>query len=174
MKKKKSQKETKDLSGDSSTESYGQKHLIKCRCVLSQYKNLPNAVSHQFLVFSEIENGQVKQKYSQCNNCGLVHKVIDVCTSEIMQGKENMSSIISIDDIKNSINPNLIPVLERNNCELPTWEHVQYVIEKKRWGDIVVLSNDVEGDNKIVKYVRILGESLFKVDSHIRKESLGE
>ena len=101
MKKKKSQKETKDLSGDSSTESYGQKHLIKCRCVLSQYKNLPNAVSHQFLVFSEVENGQVKQKYSQCNNCGLVHKVVDICTSEIMQGKENMSSIISIDDIKN-------------------------------------------------------------------------
>ena len=68
----------------------------------------------------------------------------------------------------------MVAVLERNNCELPTWEHAQYIFEKKRWGDIVVLSNDIEGDNKIVKYVRILGETLFKVDSHIRKESLGE
>ena len=161
-------------SGKEFLDSYGQKHLVKCRCVLPQMKKLSSPIQHQFLVFSEVENGQVKQKYSQCNNCGLVHKILDICTSEIMQGKENMSAIISIDDIKSSINPNLVAVLERNNCELPTWEHAQYIFEKKRWGDIVVLSNDVEGDNKIVKYVRILGETLFKVDSHIRKESLGE
>ena len=150
----------------------GQKHLIKCRCVLPQFKNSadPEKKQHRFTVFSEIIDDVVKQKYSQCNNCGLIHKVTDICTSEIMSGKEAMSSILTIDDIKSSLNDNLISILERYQCDLPTWEHAQFVFENKKWGDFVVLTSDIEDDDKIVKYVRFLGETLLKVETYSRKE----
>jgi hypothetical protein len=91
-----------------------------------------------------------------------------------MDGKEAMNSIISINDIKTSINPNLSAILERNNCDLPAWEHARYITENKRWGDIVVLTSDNEGDDKVIKYVKIVGENLFKVDLYTRKDILGE
>ena len=31
-----------------------------------------------------------------------------------------------------------------------------------------------EDDDKVIKYVRILGETLFKVDSHTRKDVIGD
>jgi len=152
----------------------GQKHLISCRCVLPQFKNSTDIEKkqHRFLVFSTIEDDVVKHKFAQCNNCGIIHKVTDICTSEIMPGKEAMSSILTIDDIKSGINQSLVSILERHNCDLPTWEHTQFVIENKRWGDFIILTSDLEDDNRIIKYVRILGESLFKVDTHIRKENV--
>lgn len=152
---------------------FGQKHLIKCRCVLPQFKNNPNSKQHMFVVFSEVIDDIVKQKYTQCNNCGLIHKVIDICTSEIMQGKEVMNSIMSIEDIKNGMHQGLTGILERYQCNLPTWEHVRYVIDNKCWGDIVILTNDNADDDNVVKYVKILGKTLFKVDSHTRKDTIG-
>ena len=152
---------------------FGQKHLIKCRCVLPQFKNNPNSKQHMFVVFSEVIDDVVKQKYTQCNNCGLIHKVIDICTSEIMQGKEVMNSIMSIEDIKNGMHQGLTGILERYQCNLPTWEHVRYVIDNKCWGDIVILTNDNADDDNVVKYVKILGKTLFKVDSHTRKDTIG-
>ena len=154
--------------------TFGQKHLISCRCVLPQFKNNPNSNRHRFVVFSEVIENVVKQKYAQCNNCGLIHKVIDICTSEIMQGKEGMNSILSIEDIKAGMNPSLVGILERHQCDLPTWEHAQYVLDNKRWGDMVILTNDDDDDGKVVKYVRLIGETLFKVDSYVRKETIGE
>ena len=156
--------------------TFGQKHLIKCRCVLPQFKNSNDLERkrHRFPVFSEIINDVVKHKYAQCNNCGLIHKVIDICTSNIMSGKEDMNSILSIEDIKTSINSQLSSILERYQCDLPTLEQTQYVIENKRWGEIIILTNDPEEDNKVIKYLRILGETLFKVDSHTRKDIIGD
>lgn len=154
--------------------TFGQKHLIKCRCVLPQFKNSsdPEKKQHRFAVFSEVVDDAVKQKFAQCNNCGLVHKVVDICTSEIMAGKEEMGSIVTIDDIKMGMNPNLSTILERHQCDLSTWEHAQYVMENKRWGDVVILTSDLEDNNRIIKYIRVIGENLFKVDSHIRQENV--
>jgi hypothetical protein len=171
MKRKKIPKQD---SGIDSNKSFGQKHLIKCRCVLPQMKNSSNPVPHHFIVFSEFNDGQIKIKFSQCNNCGVIHKITDICSSEIMDGKDAMSSILTIDDIRFSMNKGLSSILDRHNCDLPTWEHAQYALENKKWGEIVILSSDTEKEDKIIKYLRILGESLFKVDSHIRKETLGD
>ena len=168
----KGKKENKVPSGEGSQENFGQKHLVKCRCVLPQMKNATASIAHQFVVFSEIEAGAVKPKFAQCNNCGLIHKVIDICKSEIMPGKEAMTSILTAEDIKHGLNLTLIAALERHNCDLATWEHAKYVVDNKRWGEIVILTSELEGDEKIVKYVRIMGDSLFKIDTHIRREAV--
>lgn len=154
--------------GGPSNDCLGQKHLIRCRCVLPQLKE--KAIQHQFLVFSEIVGGEVKQKFVQCNNCGVIHKIVDICKSEIMNGKDVMSSIMKIEDVKSSIDQKLSAILERHNCDLPTWEHASFILENKRWGEFVVLTNDAELDMKTVKYVRIISEGIYKIDTHTRQD----
>lgn len=151
----------------------GQKHLVPCRCVLSQLKHLAEPPRHHFIVFSVIDdNDAVIPKFVQCNNCGLVHKVIDICKSEITQGRDSMSSIVSKEDLKTSMPKNLSDLLEVNNADLPTWEMAQFILENKFWGDFVVLTSDYEGGARQGKYVRILGETMFKVDTFFREETL--
>jgi hypothetical protein len=151
----------------------GQKHLVKCRCVLPQYKSIPNPPQHHFTVFSVInDDDEVNVKYAQCNNCGIIHKVADICKSEILSGKEAMSSIIKIEDIRLSLPPNLADILERNGAELPSWEQAQFVLEKKMWGEFVILAQEEEAGVRQGKYVRILSETFFKVESFTREEVL--
>lgn len=149
----------------------GQKHLIACRCVLSQFKQLSSPPRHQFIVFSIIDDDdKVKIKFAQCNNCGLIHKVTDICKSEIIHTKESMTSLITVDDIKMSLPTNLVMILESNNADLPTWEATQFFYEQKNWGMFIVLSTDVDSDLRQGKYVRLLGENLFKVEPYTREE----
>ena len=151
--------------------SSGFKHLIRCRCVLPQFKNLPEPPVHQFVVFSIVDdNDKVKVKFSQCNNCGVIHKIVDICKSEIIQHKEEMISIVNIEDIKHSIPQNLSKILESNMADLPTWEAAQFYYDNKLWGNFVVLNSDYEGESRQGKYVQIIGENLFKVSNFSREE----
>ena len=155
--------------------SSGQKHLIKCRCVLPQFKKLENPPAHRFTVFSVVnDDGTVVVKHSQCNNCGAVHKVTDICVSEILQGKDNMNSLIRIEDIKPSIHSNFVGILEASFADLATWEYVQFIVENKKWGEFAVLTTESDGDDVHGKYIRVLGESFCKVESFTRTTTTGE
>ena len=149
----------------------GQKHLVKCRCVLPQFKHVPEPPQHQFVVFSVIDDNEiVKPKFVQCNNCGIIHKVTDICKSDIIQGRESMGSIRSIDDIKPAIPQALANILDANNADVPSWEMAEFILETEQWGLFVVLSVDTEGGTKQGKYVRILGKNMFKVDTFMIEE----
>jgi len=149
----------------------GQKHLIKCRCILPQFKGRKDAPVHKFVVFSVInDDDTVVVKYSSCNNCGTIHKIVDICASEILQKKEDMSTLMTIEDIKTGLPPNLSDILERNGADLPTWEQAAFIYDNKAWGEFVVLTQEEEADTKQGKYVRIMGESFFKIDSFSREE----
>jgi hypothetical protein len=150
----------------------GFKHLVKCRCILPQFLKSSDPPVHQFLVFSIIdeETDTVKQKFVQCNNCGIIHKVVDICHSEIMQGKENLSSLVTIDDVKQSIPERLQSILEAHNCDLATYENVSWIIENQLWGNFVVLTSDVIDGLRQGKMVRIISESLYKVDTFTFEE----
>lgn len=154
------------------TKKSGYKHLIECRCVLPQFKAQKDPPRHKFIVFSIAdEKDIVIQKYSQCNNCGLVHKVIDICRSEIQSGKENSSSILSIDDIKISLPKDLSIILDRYRVELSSWEYAAFILENKEWGNFILLEQEDDAGTKQGKYVRILGESFFKVENFTRQEA---
>ena len=149
----------------------GQKHLVKCRCILPQFKRAENPPVHKFIVFSVIDDDdKVVPKFAQCNNCGLIHKIVDICSSEIMRNREFMTSIKTIDDIKQSLPENLAKTLELNKSDLPTYEAVSFIYENKLWGSHVVMNSDSEDGLRQGKYVRILGEVLFKVESYTREE----
>ena len=151
--------------------AHGLKHLVTCRCVLPQFKRTPNPPDHQFIVFSVIKDDEtVEPKFAQCNNCGVVHKVIDVCRSEIVVGREAMGSLVTIEDVKVSLPANLATILESNDADLASWEAAQFAIENKKWGSFVVLKTDEESGLRQGKYVRILSETMFKVESFTREE----
>jgi len=138
---------------------------------LPQFKGRENAVNHQFPVFSQInDDDTVLLKYAQCNNCGLIHKVVDICKSEILEGRENFGSLMSIDDIKMSIPSNLVNILERHSVDLPRWELAQFLFENKLWGNFVVLASEDDGSSKHGKYVKIMSETLFKVENFSRED----
>ena len=151
----------------------GIKHLVTCRCTLPQFKRSPKPPFHQFVVFSVLDDqDNVKPKYAQCNNCGVIHRVVEINRSDILNGKESMGSIVTIDDIKGSLPARLAEMLDASNADLPTWEAAKYIVDNKRWGEFVVLTTDSDEGIRTGKYVRILGENMFDVDGFEREEVL--
>lgn len=148
----------------------GLKHLVTCRCVLPQYKRHLDPPSHKFIVFSVIEDdGTFRVRFAQCNNCGIVHRITEVNRSVVVP-REAMGSLVTIDDVKGSLPPRLADLLESNDADLASWEMASFIVENKQWGAFVVLAADEESGLRQGKYVRILGESLFKVESFTREE----
>lgn len=149
----------------------GQKHLIKCRCILQQLKRAKDPPAHQFVVFSVIDDeDRVMAKYAQCPNCGIIHRVTDIGKSEIMSGKENMSSIVTLDELKLSMSDKLVAMLDSNHADLATFEMAKFIVDNQKWGDVVVLNSELDGKTRQGKYVRILGRELFNVDTFSRTE----
>lgn len=149
----------------------GLKHLVTCRCTLPQFKRSPNPPMHQFTVFSVIgDDDRVIPKYAQCNNCGIIHRVVEINRSEIINGKESMNSIVRVEDIKGTLPPRMQELLESNDVDLPTWELAKYIYDNKRWGEFVVLSSDSDEGTRSTKYLRILGENLYDVGGAEREE----
>lgn len=143
----------------------GQKHLIKCRCILQQFKKMNDPPLHCFITFSVInDDGSVKPRYTQCNNCGVIHRVTDICTSEVLFGKES-SPLVTIQDVEASLPDKLVTILRLADADLATYEMAQFIYENKRWGDFVVITTEENDGVKQGKYVRILGEQLFKVET---------
>ena len=127
----------------------GIKHLIQCHCVLPQFKDRSDPVFHKFTVFSIIdESDTVQPKFSQCNNCGVVHRVVDICKSELTS-KEESKSIPNIDDIKFSLSPDLSRVLESYQCDLATWEQAEWIFLNKIWDQWIVLSRDEDDQGEL-------------------------
>ncbi len=149
----------------------GIKHIIECHCMLPQYKNNPNPVFHKFVVFSVVDNSDtVIPKYSQCNNCGIIHKIVDLCRSEIITGKEELRSITSIDEIKLTLSEDICKLLDVYSVDIPTWEHVQFIFEKKKWDAHVVLTKDVMESETQGKVLQFNKEGKPKIATYIQHD----
>ena len=166
-KKTKSTKETKaeNIKALPPGEPYI-KHLVECKCILPQYKKLDEPVWHKFIVFSEIEpdTGKVKPSYAQCPNCHVVHKVNEVGLSKILN-KDSMLSLPVIEDIKTAVPEWLAVLLERHECDLPTWQEAEFVFRNKLWGRTIILAKEREENEVVGKYVIMLSERLHKVET---------
>jgi len=148
-----------------------EKHLVKCHCFLPQYKNLDDPPAHQFVVFSILnEQGDVIPSYAQCNNCGIIHRVIEVGESQITR-KESMLSLPQIDDIKPSLPDWLVTILEKHDCELHVWQEAEFIYRNKLFGKHIILSREREGNIVIGKLLIILGERLHKIETFEQDES---
>ena len=91
----------------------GAKHLIQCHCILPQFRRMKDPIFHKFVVFTVIDdNDKVLPKIVHCNNCGIVHNVVDICQSEIVTGREMSLSVMTKEDIRACIPENLSKLLD--------------------------------------------------------------
>ena len=105
----------------------GLKHVIECHCILPQYKNSPNPIWHKFVAFSVIDKSDsVIPKHSKCNNCGVIHNIIDIGKSEVLPGQET-GAVMEKDDIQIMLPDSLKNILVSYNCDVATWEQTLFV-----------------------------------------------
>ena len=147
----------------------GTKHLIQCHCILPQYRNSEDPVFHQFIVFSILdeESDTVIPKFSSCNNCGAVHKVIDICKSEMVTGRDEVVTQMTTDDFKFSLPADLYELLLLYQKDVADFEHAQFILENERWNDHIILTREEIDNMSQGKLVKFLERNRLRVESYL-------
>jgi hypothetical protein len=135
------------------------KHLIECQCILPQYKKQDKVLFHKFPVFSLFKENvnqdfsQPIEKYVKCNNCDAVHRVYDICKSELLKNSDNYVDLVTnLEDLKYSIPAELIEILSKNQMDIADYEMCSHLIEEKG-SDKIILSKKVVGNNIVCKFL---------------------
>ena len=149
--------------------------MIECHCILPQYKRRSDPVFHKFVVFSLVDDSDTTvPKFAQCNNCGVVHKVYDLCRSEIISGKDETRATTSKEDIGFSIPTDLRDLLDTYKCDLATWEHVKYSLDYKKFGEKIILTRELVDTEITGKVLVIKAKDAFSIESYIEETAAGE
>jgi len=150
----------------------GIKHTIQCHCVLPQFRSKNNPPFHKFTVFSILDNSDViETKTVQCNNCGVVHRVIDLCKSEIVSGREECS-FVTKNDLGFMLPDQAKTVLESYDCDLPTWEHALFIIQEQRWKEFIILERKENEAGTEGKLLRIHSFNRFTIEPFIDRRDI--
>ena len=147
----------------------GVRHLIECHCTLPQYRNANPPVYHKFVVFSVLDEDAIQKKLVQCNNCGIIHKVVDLCKTEIAHGMEEGQSLRSIEDIKIGIPDKMVTFLIQQNADISTWEYVEFILDNKKEKE-VILKKEQKDDLTQLKILHIKEDGTFKVKNETRQD----
>ena len=146
----------------------GIKHLIQCHCVLPQFRKRAEKVFHKIEVFSILdEEDKVNEKFVICDNCGVVHKVTDLCKSEIQTNHETITSVRTIPEIKLSIDDSLSKILESNRAHVSTWENIEYLIDNDVFDTPVVINRETVKGKINVKIFQLKKNGKFKITNEI-------
>jgi hypothetical protein len=145
---------------------YGIRHLISCRCILPQFKKINNPLFHKFVVFSIVDDDdKIVESHAQCNNCGIVHRITDMCKSVIVKGKEQLASIPTLSDIKLEIPESLSELLESYHADITVWQHAQFILRHQRWGDKIIIHREEKEDEVSGKILNFVGPNQFRMES---------
>ena len=148
------------------------KHLIECHCILKIFENKTKPLYHKFPVFSLIdENDVIEEKYVMCNNCDIIHRVYDICKSEIKWGKEGYKSLVCTKEdirfnLENNGNEKIVELLEINQVDISDWELIDYLIEDNLEGHIILGKKEMD-DNVNYKVLYILKEGKIKIKNEL-------
>lgn len=145
----------------------GTKHLIQCHCVLPQYRQRKEPLFHKIEVFSTISDDEVDEKFVICDNCGSVHRVYDMCKSEIVTNHEMITSVKTIPEIKMSFDDDVSNLLEKNNCHVSTWENVEFIIDNNLVGFPVIINRENLNGKTSIKILELKNNGKFKVSNEI-------
>jgi hypothetical protein len=124
-------------------------------------------VYHKFAVFSILEDDTVVEKLVRCNNCDAVHRVFDVCKSEIFVGDLDLSTIRTSQEILSEMPQSLSDTLAPLMLDICTLEHILWCIENEKLEKIPLRRDDVKG-RLFVKFISIKpgGKWKFENESH--------
>ena len=150
----------------------GIKHIIECHCVLPQYRQSKQIVYHKFVVFSIIdESGTPIEKHAKCNNCGVIHNVIDICKSEICTGLEN-GAVMEKEDISLLLPKSVCNILESYDCDTPTYEQTLFVLQNEKYDTHIILQRKEENFNISGKLLKIHKRGKYTIEPYAYKETI--
>ena len=150
----------------------GIKHTIACRCILTQFRNRKNPPVHQFVVFSEIkDDDSILSTHVSCNNCGIIHKITDLCKSEIIENSED-SPVVTKSDVRISINTDVREILDSYDVDLPTYQYARWIMESESWGEQIILTKKELEDRVEGKYLVFKGPGQYRINTFL--EDLNE
>ncbi|HIK67016.1 MAG TPA: hypothetical protein EYF95_03470 [Flavobacteriales bacterium] len=144
----------------------GLKHLVKCRCILPTLKTRADPPLHQFIVFSIVEKDVVLEKIVNCNNCGIAHRIIDICKSVIMDNVESSKSVMTIEDMAIMLPESVSTILQTYEKDLPDYEHAHFILLHEVRGDFIVLSSEIAEEKKLGKVLTYRGEGKFIIEPY--------
>lgn len=151
----------------------GSKHLIQCHCVLPQYKKRENPFFHKFVAYSRCDDsGEVIEKFSKCNNCGVIHKIIDFCKSELFYGSEDALSLITVDDLRLTMPDNIQNILDKHKCDIATWEQVAHCFECDIFDTPIVIAKKRISGSTQMKHLILLESGKVKIDAYLRRDDI--
>ncbi len=151
----------------------GIRHLIQCHCVLPQYRRKDIPVFHKFTVFSVIKsNDTVEKKIVQCENCGIIHRVFDICRSEILVGKDESGTVLTIEDIRHSLSDKIIRILDSYNCDVSIWEQVEFLIDNEQWGEEIIIKKETQEETTNLKILKLNGPDKVRIKTANRKDTV--
>ena len=142
----------------------GQKHAIKCRCILPQFKKRKDPVFHEFVVFSTFTNDSFNESFAQCNNCGVVHRVYDLCKSEIIESKEDLRAVRTKEDICISLPDDVVSLLESCNADLATYQEVSFVLDNNVAAEKILLQKETVDDYVTGKFLSVTPTGKMRVE----------
>jgi hypothetical protein len=94
----------------------------------------------------------------------VVHKVVDLCKSELTS-KEESRSIPAIQDIELSVGPDLASLLKSYDCDLATWEQAEWIVLSKAYDNFVILSKEEIDDEIHGKRLLFLENGRFRIEA---------
>jgi len=151
----------------------GIKHLIACHCILPQFRDKKVPTYHKFVAFSVIdESDTVVASNAQCNNCGTVHKIYDICKSEIIAGKDESLTVEKRSDISISLPTSIVELFENYQLEIPDYQYARFVLENKQWNSTLMLTSESADETKEGKLLRFISEDQFRVEPFSRQETI--
>jgi hypothetical protein len=143
--------------------SIGVKHLIECHCELPIFKNEKDIIYHKILVYSKIIDDKIVEKIVSCDNCNTLHKVYDVCKSDIVKGGKDINkAAVSIEELELQIPDKIVKILEKNQCTLPIYEEIVDAIDQNISDHNIVISREIIEEKYQVKILNI-NKGKFKV-----------
>lgn len=141
------------------------KHLVECNCLLPQFKHSDPPKWHHFVVFSEIDDkGDIIPSFVQCNNCGVIHKVVEACVSSTLK-RDNLPSLTTMEELLDALPEKLRKELDKYKSDLPTIQEITWIREHQAWGRSVILAKDEVDGILVGKALLLLGETLWKIQS---------
>lgn len=147
------------------------KHIIQCRCVLNQFRNKKNPPLHKFIAFSSLDDDdKVEPTFVSCNNCGITHKIVDLCKSEILENSEN-SPVITIKDILISLPSELREIFESYEVDLATMQNALWIIDNQLWGSKLILLKKELEDRVEGKYLVFKQPNQYRIETFLEENN---
>jgi|TARA_Y100000310_G_C20671303_1_gene810456 hypothetical protein len=101
-----------------------------------------------------------------------VHRVYDICKSEILAGRDEFNSLLTKDELKLMLPDDVVGVLESYNVDLATYEKAKFILDNNMWKDHVILAKDSLDDETTGKMLVFESKKKFKIELFSFKTSI--